>query len=114
MAKLSLRILLNHLNEALFMRADDGRLSYCNNLAAKIVMQSSRHCFDSEKQLYNYCQKLSSMDFIAKSFRSVEQRTVSLGMRKDAVVLSTPILKLHIDASEKGHVINKSNMLLSA
>lgn len=55
MAKLSLRILLNHLNEALFMRSDDGRLSYCNNLGAKIIKKSSQNCFSSEKQQSDYC-----------------------------------------------------------
>lgn len=99
MAKLSLRVLLNHLNEALFLRADDGRLSYCNNLAAKIIKESSVHCFGSENQLDNYCNKLGSMDFIAKSFLATDQGTVSSGMRKDALVLSMPILKLHINAN---------------
>ena len=39
---------------------------------------------------------------------------MSSGKRRDANVLSTPILKLHMDANEKGTVINKSNMLLTA
>lgn len=33
LAKLSLRVIVNNLNEAIFLRSNDGSLSYCNNPA---------------------------------------------------------------------------------
>ena len=36
-AKLSMRVLVNHLNEAIFLKCEDGKLSYCNDLGVKIV-----------------------------------------------------------------------------
>ena len=36
-AKLSMRVIVNHLNEALFLRTEDGRLSYCNELGTRII-----------------------------------------------------------------------------
>ena len=36
-AKLSMRVIVNHLNEAIFLKSEDGRLSFCNDLGIKIV-----------------------------------------------------------------------------
>ena len=36
-AKISLRVIMNHLNEAVFLRTDEGKLTYCNDHAVKIV-----------------------------------------------------------------------------
>lgn len=36
-ARLSLRVIMNHLDEALFLRTDDGKLGYSNTLGVKIV-----------------------------------------------------------------------------
>ena len=54
------------------------------------------------------------MDFIAKSFMVKDHSKLSSGLRKDALVLSAPILKLHINANTKDHQISKANMHLSA
>ena len=44
-AKVSLRVIMNHLNEALFLRTEDGKLSYCNDLGLKIVKKACRESF---------------------------------------------------------------------
>lgn len=58
---------MNHLNEALFLRTEDGKLSYCNNLGVKIVEQSCKDVFEDDTQLVDYCQRLSSLDFLVKN-----------------------------------------------
>ena len=35
--KLSLRVIVNHLNQALFLRTEDGKLSYSNDIGIKII-----------------------------------------------------------------------------
>ena len=47
-ARLSLRVIMNHLDEALFLRTDDGKLGYSNSLGVKIVEQSCKEHFESE------------------------------------------------------------------
>ena len=40
LAKLSLRVIVNHLNEAIFLRSEDGSLSFSNELGIKIIKQT--------------------------------------------------------------------------
>ena len=112
-AKLSLRVIMNHLNEALFLRSDDGRLSYCNDLGVKIVKQSCRQAFKSPSQLSKYCNRLCSLDFLAKNFL-IQDRKNSSSMQRDTLVMNTPFLKLHMNSNSQDHQINKTNQALSA
>lgn len=66
-AKVSMRMLINHLNEALFLRTDDGKLSYCNDLGIRIIRQACSEMFDSEQKMKKYLSRLGSMEFVAKS-----------------------------------------------
>ena len=45
--KLSLRVIVNHLNEALFLRTNDGQLGFCNNLAIKMIKGTCASNFDN-------------------------------------------------------------------
>ena len=65
--KLSMRVIVNHLNEALFLRTEDGQLGYCNELAAKILYQGSKHLFDSDSQIKNYLNCLGSSDILLQN-----------------------------------------------
>lgn len=40
LARLSLRVIVNHLNEAIFLRSEDGSLCFSNELGIKIIKQT--------------------------------------------------------------------------
>lgn len=67
-ARLTLRVMMNHLNEAIFLLTDDGRLSYCNNLGIKIVKEACSDNFVSDKGFNKYFTLLGSMEFLTKDF----------------------------------------------
>lgn len=46
-AKLSMRVIINHLNEALFLKSEDGHLSYANDLGTHIIAKTSDHLFNN-------------------------------------------------------------------
>ena len=48
MAKMSISVVFNHLNEAIFLKSEDGKLSYCNGLAVKILQQTCQNAFENE------------------------------------------------------------------
>lgn len=47
-AKQTFRVVVNHLNQALFLQNDDGQLSYCNQLALNIIEQVCPAIFQNE------------------------------------------------------------------
>lgn len=49
-ARLSMRVIMNNLNEAIFLRTEDGKLSYCNYLGVKIVQTVCTGLFDNDQQ----------------------------------------------------------------
>ena len=53
-AKISLRVIMNHLNEAVFLRTDEGKLSYCNDHAVRIVEKACSHTFENKRQMDCY------------------------------------------------------------
>ena len=53
------------------------------------------------------------MDYLVKNIL-VQKKKKESSLRRDANVLNTPLLKLHIDENRKGHSITKTNKALSA
>lgn len=98
MAKMSMRSLVNHLNEAIFLRIEGTSLSFCNELAIIILKQACQSLFHNDTQQKRYFKQLSSMDFVARSIIANKDS----GNPKeciDKIVQETPFLKLYMNSS---------------
>ena len=113
MAKLSMRVIVNNLNQALFVRSEHAKLIYCNNLATDIVQSICSNHFKNDNSIERYISRLGSMDNLAKNFMIDEKaKDISSKMTKDAVVMSELFLKLYMNNSD-GHSINRTNQALN-
>jgi len=65
-----LKVIVNHLNEALFLRAEDGKLGYCNELGRKFIHQASKDVSTNNRKLDKYLNSLGSTDFLQTNYMS--------------------------------------------
>lgn len=63
-AKESLKVIVNQLNEAIILKTEDGNIGYCNKLGISIIRPIARNYFRSESLLGKFLQRLSSMDYL--------------------------------------------------
>lgn len=93
-AKMSLKVIMNHLNSALILRQEDGTIGYCNQLGLKIIEKACQGVFPSESKLKRYLNQLTSMDFLTQNFFN---RTKSdSDYQQEKTIMNAPLLKLHI------------------
>lgn len=93
-AKLSLKVIMNHLNSALIIRQEDGTIGYCNKLGLNIIEKACQGVFPSESKLKRYLSQLTSMDFLTQNFFN---RTKSDSeYQQEKTIMNAPLLKLHI------------------
>ena len=67
-AKFSMRAIVNHLNEALIVRTEDGQLSYSNDLGIRIFEKACEDVFRNQSSMHRYLNRLKSMDFLSFNF----------------------------------------------
>lgn len=53
-AKLSLKVIMNNLNQAVILRTEDGKIGYCNLIGLHFVKQVSQGTFENDWALKKY------------------------------------------------------------
>lgn len=92
-AKLSMRVIINQLNEAIFVKSEDGHLCYSNHLGLKILDKTCIDIIENRKQRKRYLNRLSSMDFLTKNFFNQDQIKISnVKKRNDTLIMNKPFL----------------------
>ena len=64
---------MNHLDQALFLRTEDGSLTYCNELGQNIIKEACCDNFKSRAHLRNYIKQIGSLDFLTKNFLNSQE-----------------------------------------
>lgn len=112
-SKLTMRVLINHLDDAIFLKSDQGQLSYCNDQASKIINSTCAHLFLNDAERERYLNRLQRMNLIVKNFFKNDQNVLAKNeSNKDDLVLNMPFLKLYMNNSS--NEINRTNQTLTA
>ena len=108
MAKLSLKVVVNSLNEALILRTEDGNIGYCNSQGLRIMKLLSHGLFQNKNKLNKYLDGLISMDFLTLNFFN-RNEGFSTNQQIEKLIMNTPLLKLHLkmNREEPSMSINK-------
>ena len=64
MTKSSLNVIVNHINDAVILRTEDGNISYCNHLGLSYIKSVSDGIFNSESSLKKFFENIGSMDLL--------------------------------------------------
>ena len=71
-AKITLKKVVNHLNEALIIRSKNGSIGFCNDLGLRLIRKMSEGLFDNQKALNRYLKRMNSMDFLSGNLYNIE------------------------------------------
>lgn len=77
-AKLSLKVILNHLNEAIILRSEDGTIGYCNDLGLQLIRKVSKQTMHNDLKLNRFLTSLISMDFLNHNLFNKKQSDTNL------------------------------------
>jgi hypothetical protein len=110
-AKQSLKVTMNHLNEGLFIRSEDGTIGYCNELGIKLVDRVCREVFPKIQTLNRYYQHLRSMNFLSQNLFATPKN--NLDYQKEKTIMNAPLLRLYMNGGS-GERISDKNMALTA
>lgn len=96
-AKINLKVMINHLNEALILRTEDGRVGYCNNLGLQFISSIASKVFDEEESKRSYLTRLTSLDFMTQSiFKKKDDEACGEDFEQEMQMMNIPFLKLYM------------------
>ena len=67
LAKESLRVIVNELNEGIILRTEEGNFGFCNKLGLKLIEPVKQDLFPNDKQFDCFLNELSSFDHLLQS-----------------------------------------------
>ena len=101
LTKESLNIIVNHLNQAIFLKNERGSIIYSNDLGLKLIKSiNSTVLHQSETQLNIILNRLTSMNqFLYSALSNQKSDVVKIGQELDDI-LNVPIFKIKIEGQQ--------------
>lgn len=65
-AQISLKKVVNHLNEAIILKNKEGNIGFCNDLGIRLIHKVASGAFTNEKSFTSFLARINSMDFLSE------------------------------------------------
>ena len=70
---MSLEVIINHLNQAIILKTENGNVGYCNDVGLSFIRSIAEKLFEGNLEIGKYLDKLGSMEFLMNSAFSNEK-----------------------------------------
>ena len=67
LAKESIKVIVNELNEAIVLRTEQGNFGFCNFLGLQILLPLAQKTYPEDVSFLQFLRKLNSFDYLLKN-----------------------------------------------